>query len=947
MARTIPTNSLTELAKSDDIEPINIVEIQWISGGSRDTFADREIASAPYIRGTILELSSLDDVINVSAGSSSKEISITFDDTEGYMRNIFNTIDIHKKSVWVYQWFEGLAFGDRFLLFKGLINSPVEVNEADRTFTITILDQIENLETGFSPEEGQFNIIPSKLIGEPWPMAFGRVLNMPTISINNAISGVTQQGVGIISGEDLIGGIFTADNSDEVGAGVAMTRIQQQINVNNSAAAAWKGFQGEQENFDNLRAASNQLRAQLASIAGGLLASKREADQGKDDLLARVKDEENIGPSKIQILGGEDFPQGKTITVDIGGGFFTGYFNGQEFNIQNRKHPENDAKAAESAARASGTEITDSPGGGPFDVYAGGPNGPIRKRGQIIPPPTVKQERVEQVAEHFWAEGGSAVRIASDQVQNYIVSITPGTVNNVKAYKTIAGVRRLVLVPNQYWSQVDMDFNLPTGDVSFVQLTRQLSSIPDQGWEDDIYVTYTSSVGPNTVDIMEWLITYFSDLDWDVTSFNSVKASLTNFPSNFAVFDRPQIISLLQDIAFQCRCAIFLNDGVFFLKYLPDRPDAIETITGADIIHKTLNMGITPTEDLVTKMNITWRQRYAEIDGKEPERKFILRNNIPKYGIQEQDYDWFIYNQLDTIRHAATFWLIRLSNVFKRVSFQGHLNLLVAESYDAVTLDVEGDFFSSGAVLGVVESAQYNSDSKSIDFQVALPIKAGTQIEYPLYWPNDNPDLRWPQPSDDAGSGGIGAVARGELPLGNTVGGITGFSPDGEIQVTHVDTYFYGAKEEDEDIAEQVAAEDAERRAQKSKNSPDRGTKKPYDLGYNPQNVVDPGTDFTVQNTPNPNPNLKQPYAAKQSIPQSGGVVLTHGISIQDTPILDTTTKQVAYLSELIREITEEDGIILQDSLQYGDGSNVGDQTMKWDSETEKFYPESAFLKED
>jgi hypothetical protein len=656
-------------------------------------------------------------------------------------------------------------------------------------------------------------------------------------------------------------------------------------------------------------------------------------------LLARVKDEANVGPSVISILGGEDFPQGKTITVDIGGGFFTGYFDGQEFYIQNRKHPENDAKAEAAAERAAGTEITASPGGGPFDVYAGGPQGPIRKRGHIIPPPTVKQERVEQVAEHFWAEGGSAVRIASDQVQNYIVSITPGTVNNVKAYKTIAGVRRLVLVPNQYWSQVNMDFGLATGAVSFVQLTRQLSAIPDQGWEDEVFVTYTSSVGPNTVDIMEWLITHFSDLSWDTTSFNSVKASLNNFPSNFAIFDRPQIISLLQDIAFQCRCAIFLNDGVFFLKYLPDRPASIATITAADIIHKTLNVGITSTEDLVTKMNITWRQRYAEIDGTEPERKFILRNNIGKYGVQEQDYDWFIYNQLDIIKKAASFWLIRLSNVFKRISFQGQLNLLVAESYDAVTMNVDGSFFSSGSVLGVVESAEYNSDSKSIDFQVTLPIKVGTQTEYLLYWPNDNPDLTFPQPSDNSGPNSIGSLATGDLPLGST-GGIQGSTPDGQIFVTHVDTYFNNAVDIDDDNNDGTDRNGFYR-------TPDKIDKKPADSGFTAQNVVDPGTDFTVQNTPNPQPDLRQPYAAKLNVPQSGGVVLTHGISIQDTPILDNTTKQVAYLSELIREITEEDGIILQDSLQYGDGTNVGDQTMKWDSETEKFYPESAFLKED
>ena len=110
-----------------------------------------------------------------------------------------------------------------------------------------------------------------------------------------------------------------------------------------------------------------------------------------------------------------------------------------------------------------------------------------------------------------------------------------------------------------------------------ITMERQLSTYrytdgTNQGWSNEIYVTFESSVGPNTVDIMKYLIDTYTTLAYDNDSFNYCAEKLAAFPSNFALLETKNIIDVLRDIAFQCRCAIWISDDVFYMKYLPEEP---------------------------------------------------------------------------------------------------------------------------------------------------------------------------------------------------------------------------------------------------------------------------------------------------------------------------------------------------------------------------------------
>ena len=275
--------------------------------------------------------------------------------------------------------------------------------------------------------------------------------------------------------------------------------------------------------------------------------------------------------------------------------------------------------------------------------------------------------------------------------------------------------------------------------------TADLEADTSEGWEDTLYVTFHSSVGPNIVDILIYLIQQYTSLRWDTASFNVVKTKLANFPANFPILDRKNIIQVLNEIAFQARCALYLKDRVFFIKYIAEEPTVDSIITLNDIDFETgIEVDLTTaststsasTEDIVTKDTVNWHMTWDE----DSENHIILRHNVKKYGLFEESYDMYIYNQPDIVYKVATFWMIRKS-------------------------------VSNDPVKAIVMSAQYNSDKYTIDFECLTPLKSGTMTPYPFFWPASlPPGTKFPTAQEIAegyaGGAGFETFAVGILPVG-------------------------------------------------------------------------------------------------------------------------------------------------------------------------------------
>ncbi len=971
--RSLSTKALQKIAEQYGSEPVNVLEISWSDDIPIQVYAD---ITDNRIRGKILELSSLDNIINITDSADSQEISVVLDDTDGIIKAIMNTNDIHKRDVWVKQWFRGLPFNDRFLLFRGKISSPVVWNEGDRTVSFTILSQLEDKEVGFSPEEGQFPYIPKELIGQTWPLIFGTPLDVPAVQINQAVTGTTLCGVGVISGSE-------QHNVKPLGGDPPDDRLaKKQIMHYYAVANAWHintlGMKEEQKNSIEATEKSYVKRAkdleeQVKEAKDEFRRRQNCARAQRGQTLSRAVSK-GIGCNPIRILGGEDFPR-ETIELEIGGGLFRGYFNDDLFYVQGRKHPTNDKQARDQARQEQsgpGSNCEPPSKREPYYFEDSIPGAQSQINGSYIPiktgrsavlvtsgkiEPRIKVGGGPRLPERsliqFWAEAGASVTLSSNLPMYYIVSIIPGTVLQVKAYKDFNGEKRLVNVPD--YSVITVTY----GTITTIQvvLPDALTADPDQEWAgDDIYVTFESSVGPHIVDILTYLIENYSDLAIDDTSFSNVRPKLLPFPANFAILDRKNIVGVLQEIAFQARCSLRISNGVFFLSYLPEEPTAVDTLRDDDIENQSVTVTLTDTEDLVTKYTAEWRLSYAQ----EGLDKIVLRHNVNKYGIQEETYEYYIYNQPDIIFKVATFWLIRKSNSWKKFNCNVFLNKLNLETFDAVTLNFATNYVSNGDVKAIIEKATFDSANQTIKLECWVPIKAGSMVEYPFAWPADEEeDAEFPTQEEydagNAGGNGIGADAVGNLPVGQI--SLNGNAP---IYVGGPNVVF----------------------------GPQTDTGDPYptDVGFTAQSLRIDSTLGTISGTIKPTLALDLNYISHSGlvsrlggpktvilpleatlIVSSEGDVLGKVASLGDilriinddgesklaikldAPVVDITdTSKFGRLDD-VWSIADNDGNVLANKTTaiYTDETDTAEFDYKFDTEGEKWGAGTAFLKEE
>lgn len=735
-------NALAEIATNLGTEPVVVLEIQWTEGGSLFRYSDVN-DTTNRVEGRILDVSGLDNVITISGvlqgtTGESLQLGVVLDDRNGSIKSILDQNDVHKRDVFVYQWFPNLDYSDKFLLFKGQVSSPLEWHEGDRTIRFDVINKLEDNEVGFSVEEGDIEFAPDSLYGKPWPFVFGTEIHVPALKLRQSFSGILRTGFGIRD--------FTL-----------VCKLDQ---LNNTCCplifAGWRTVRSPSPPF------SVDLIAMYEEEPGCKCRRFEQKSQWEADLTVQSSFE----LSSLTIINGELFPQAELITLDICGSKVTGRFTGTTFAVSTYTHPE----AAEGVTcpptkKFCGTRTDPTGAGGGSSLGAGffdqrDPTSFDNATGVNLQCGSEFRDRANvgwdylstfPTADFFWAEPGCEVFLDGDQEIVYVVNLLPSTILRVAAYRTFeSGVRELVTVPPSLYTARISDFNgyMVTELVFQRELSRR-----GEGWEDDIFVSQTSSVGPNTVNVIEYLIGKYTSFTTDTASFNSVRNSVDNYPAGFWLEERRNIFDVLKDIAFQARCALYLRNDVFTLRYLPAEPASDFTITENDVLPKSMILTHTETEELVTKFVAEWKSDEAV---EEPNR-VILKYNVKRYGIQEKTFNFFLYNIHELVEKSATFWLIRMANTWRRLILRTPINKLQSEVFDLA--DVTLPDFSSSTIKALVEKATYDSDNHEIQFEFWTPVRAGETEPFVFAWPgNIEIDNIWPTLEDQllGNAGGSG-----------------------------------------------------------------------------------------------------------------------------------------------------------------------------------------------
>jgi len=764
--RTLSANALAALQKQYGSEPLFIVEIAWAGdSNNRVAYSDQKINGLDYPNPTLISIANFDTSLQIKGESDSQNTTIVLDDIDGTLHELLNTHDIQKAPCWVYQSFKNLPYTEKFLLFRGEIVSPVVWSEGARTLQFDVLTKTTDTEVAFSMEEGDFPNVPEDALGKVWPLVFGTVCNMQVSSVRSPRKGYLLRGEGI--------------HDPTIEPRICQAHfLQCKSTVVDTREIANPNYARTHTCVSGWECASGELAAQGETCLK--TTCTRNSDTGGPEEPATIT-QETWGPdpscledrfdticeleslleqqklyehSTILIRGGEKFPQGQQVTINIDGAQFIGVFYGETFSIIDRKHPEYDTidwipchsvgtiySGHYESVHWNSTWVvtTDNQTWYVPQTYHSGETCTEEPTWVSVTMDGAEgsQKALDDMptSSFCWLPAGSEVFMEGETELLYIVSLLPGTINNVAAYKKqqTTGRDLLMTVPTTYYTIYETDYVGYT--VTEIGLSKALSKI-DESWGDELYVSFTSDIGPNPVDIIDWLLTKYTDLLFDPTSKATVKARLVNYPNNFYVREKLNVKQLVQDIAYQSRCALYTRDNTVYIRYLSEEPVSLRTITESDILANSFNITLSSSDDIVTKYTALWKESDAGVVSTDNvDNKLVLKYNVTKYGINSSEINYYTQNTFSTILKSATFWLIRLANTWKKVEFDTPLHMLDLDLFDCVTLNITK--LSASPVKVIVTSIQYNNDANTIHFECLTPIRSGETEPYTFFWPAD------------------------------------------------------------------------------------------------------------------------------------------------------------------------------------------------------------------
>lgn len=717
--RNISPAALAQILEREGTEPITLIQVFW-DIGVYDIFGDR--AFVPGIKGQLLDVGEIQNVVNASQGANSGSMSVRLDDHDGRLKEIFNTMDIHKRPVYVLQWFPEIPLNDAFIVFDGVITSPIEWNEGERTLSFEVLSKVEDLEVGFSAEEGNFPYIPPNIVGRAWPLVFGHVDMLPCVQINQSPQGTTSQDVGRDNTGSGQGAISDIHNNEFKNLTLleelerecflmAAILLGEGDSIDSSTSRTTDASSGLDGSFT--RKSNNPVAQQLYDLG------TQYEQKGNEYHAERIRPingntngtgsgNNNGGANNknvVHINGGSKFPQGSNIVVRINGVAYEGYFEGDIFHISGYTSPFADKKAV----------------AGPTTV---------------IDRAVATEYKTDLAVSNFmYAIAGSNVQVSGSTYPVWYIIGIPALGRVVLfGEKTTTGTQKHMINPAWY-TVVQKTF----GDLSatFVEFTIPLSTRHDENWSDNIWASCTSGIGPNGVDVLEYIIENYTNQSVDEASFSLVRPLVAPYKVGFALTERRGAMQVLEEISYQLRCAIWFKGGRFYLKYLPKREDPVDTITEDDVESGTMQVFGNDSEDLVTKWTINWRD---ELDKSSPNR-VIYRYHIRKYGLISANYDCYIFNTRLAVCKFAQFWLIRKANTWKKIKFSTFMSKLRLEPFDPVLIDFTHPWVNDpGCVnptIGIVEEAAYDSNTQRIQLTIWLPIRFGEMCPYDFAYPSN------------------------------------------------------------------------------------------------------------------------------------------------------------------------------------------------------------------
>jgi hypothetical protein len=682
MSRTIPANTAVELAKRLGTELTPFVEIAWPSGTQYYSYTTRTLGGRNY-QGKLLEFETVQYQGKQTATAQVSSVSIKLDDTDDSLRILLNQHNAEHIVAKVYINYPVLSSTtDNILLMIGKVTSDIAWSEADRALSFTIDTFITNNEVGYAPAAGDFTGLLEEAIDQPWPLCFGSVLKVPAQRIIGAIEGTLETAVYPDTTE------FYVSGGEKFPQGVYITVMISGVTM--------------QGVFNGTHFTVTTMSMPQSTGPFGIAA---RPDNNDNPLLFWLSSYVNL--------------ENKFFLASIDGQQYVNYCtdqNGLMCTMSSAFSSNELATTGDTIDEASVVTLSKWDVDSIINVVD-------------LPSGNNSWEIADGTVVKYWAAAG--------RFDAYVANLLPSTVSQVLGKRTFHGMSVYTVIPYSYYTIVD-GTALTNKNCTLIKFAKPLNEYENEGWSGDIYVSLRSSqpsgdVAPksNTANIIKWLLdTYATGLTTDSASFSAVASKIANYPSSFAVFDQQKVIQLCEDIAWQARCALLIENDVVYLRYLSQNPVNQTYIEAANTLENSLVLGLSSFDSIVTKLTATWKHNYS--GDEDSQHEYVYRNNISTYGLVEQSRDFFIYNIEGCVQASARFWGYRYSHIWRTATLQTLIRNVHLQVFDIAELNyaVLGD----NSINGVIELATISPNTPNLDLSIEIAANAGTVVENPLYW---------------------------------------------------------------------------------------------------------------------------------------------------------------------------------------------------------------------
>lgn len=719
MVRILTTSTQTKLAQKLGTEPIIVVKIEW--GGTIGTkyYSDKEfVLGALTIEKRLVSFGAINTQEKDTGIGTISSVNVVLDDLDSGIKDIIETVVPQSKKITAYHHFEGLAEADLVPIIRGRLSSPINWNEANRTFSFDIVSEIEGEMIGFAPDENDIPDICDSAKNKAWPIVFGAVRHLPAVRVICPPTGWLKTRATDFENS------FYVDNGKNFPQNTP-------IEIVLGHGCIYEGsFNGE---------LFTPTLANKPAYTNISVADRVVLLEDPDYTNARVLTL-NCPASAIPNLAGKwcyilNFPAGiETVSR-------YNYCIKQEgkkcYFIRSWLDGSGDEIALSDFFPGTATPVTIAEAcvdprveWGLYQEYRWGATLVSQFSGVVTLP---------QIIWRWSYVPKTIVRLRG--VSNvYIADLTPGsTILEVRGKKTVKGFDepQLVAIPED-WYTIDDAYVIGGKTVTAIIIPLSLEERTNQGWSGDVFVTVQSTLSPNTSDVIKYLIENYTELEVDTTSFDEVKTLIENYPSYFALTQAGDALKILQEIAWQARLGVRIEAGIVTLKYLSEEPVSADfTINESKIELGSIDLGFTDIDKVYTHITATWR---PDLSG-DSEKTSVYKNNIDLYGLKTLEKDFYIYHDESLVLKSLNFWGRRLSNIWRRAKLRSFLTTLSLELYDNLAFSLtDTTLIPPTGVRGVIDSVVHDPNSNGIDLECILESKAGTKVVSDEFWEDDSGD---------------------------------------------------------------------------------------------------------------------------------------------------------------------------------------------------------------